>query len=108
MKRFISLSCSRVDERSKGSASVCVLFPAQAMRPSGSLSCSREDDRLASKDLVRVLIAPEENGATSSPSFSLGSGTSRGHSPAYGKAPPSGQRAPTTPADLSAQRMRTQ
>ena len=31
------------------------------MRPFLSLSCSREDDRLAGKRLVRVLITPEEN-----------------------------------------------
>ena len=31
------------------------------MRPFISLSCSREDDRLASKRLIRVLITPEEN-----------------------------------------------
>ena len=43
---------------------------------------------MVTKRLVRVLITPEENGVTSSPSFSLGSGTSRGHLPEYGKASP--------------------
>ena len=45
------------------------------MRPFISLSCSREDDRLAGKRLVRVLITPEENVATFSPSFPLGDST---------------------------------
>ena len=48
------------------------LVPSPSMRPFISLSCSREDDRLAGKRLVRVLIAPGENVATFSPSFSLG------------------------------------
>ena len=78
------------------------------MRPFVSLSCSREDDRLVGKRLVRVLITPEENVATFSPSFSLGSCSSRGHPPRYSQTQPSAQSAATSPADLLSQRMRTQ
>ena len=69
-----------------------VLVPSASMRPFLSLSCSREDDRLAGKRLVRVLIAPEENAITFSPSFSLGSRRSRGHPPRYATTPPSAQK----------------
>jgi hypothetical protein len=72
MRPFISPSCSREDDRFHGSASVCVWFPAQSMRASGSLSCPRDDDRLVRKDLVRVLIALGANDRASSPSFPLG------------------------------------
>ena len=64
--------------------------------------------RLASKRLVRVLITLGENGWTFSPSFSLGRSTSRGRPSGYGKARLFGQRAPTAPADLPAQRVRAQ
>ena len=40
--------------------------------------------------------------------FPLGDRASRGHRPRYGKSSPSGQRAPTAPTDLPAQRMSTQ
>src|ERR1700722_12204755 len=73
-----------------------------------SLSCSREDDRLAGKRLVRVLIAPEENVVTFSPSFSLGSYSSRGRPPRYSKTQLSAQSAATSSADLLSQRMRAQ
>ena len=43
-----------------------------------------------------------------SPSFSLGSDRSRGHLSQYAKPQPSAQSAATSPADLPAQRMRTQ
>ena len=72
------------------------------------LSCSREDDRLASRRLVRVWITLEENVATFSSSFPLGESTSRGHPSQYAMPLPSAQRAATSPADLPAQRMRTQ
>ena len=49
------------------------------MRPFVSLSCSREDDRLVGKRLVRVLKAPEENATNILPELSLGSCGSRGH-----------------------------
>src|SRR5271154_4896688 len=78
------------------------------MRPFVSLPCSREDDRLASKRLVRVLIAPEENVATFSPSFSLGSRSSRGHPPRYSQTQPFAQSAATSLTDLLSQRMRSQ
>ena len=55
--------------------------------------------------LVRVLIALGENVSAFSPSFSLGRGTSRGRSSGYGEAWLFGQRAPTPPANLSAQGM---
>ena len=42
------------------------------MRPFVSLSCSREDDRLAGKRLVRVLITPGENVSNILPELSLG------------------------------------
>ena len=42
------------------------------MRPFVSLSCSREDDRLVGKRLVRVLITPEENVINILPELSLG------------------------------------
>ena len=42
------------------------------MRPFVSLSCSREDDRLVGKRLVRVLITPEENVSNILPELSLG------------------------------------
>lgn len=51
---------------------------------------------------------PEANGCTFAPGFPLGDQTSRGHRPRYGKTPPSGQRAPVSPADLPAQRMQAQ
>src|ERR1700678_2241736 len=78
------------------------------MRPFVSLSCSRQDDRLASNRLVRVWITPGENVATFSPSFPLGESTSRGHPSTYAKTQPSAQSAATSPADLPAQGMQTQ
>src|SRR3954468_15048056 len=72
------------------------------------LSCSRQDDRLACKCWFRAWKALGENGHAFSPSFSLGSYRSRGHSSQYAMPQPSAQNAATSPADLSAQRMRTQ
>lgn len=46
---------------------------------------------------------PGEDGRTSSPSFSLGSSTSRGRRSGYAKARQFGQRAPTAPAGLFSQ-----
>ena len=89
-------------------SSARVLVPGTSMRSFISLSCSREDDRLAGKRLVRVLITPEENADTFSPSFSLGSCSSRGHPPRYSQTQPSAQSAATSPADLLSQRMRAQ
>ena len=108
MRPFISRSCSREDDRSTGSASLGVLFPARRRVLLSPLSCSREDDRLESKRLVRVLIAPEENVRAFSPSFSLGSYRSRGHPSQYAMPQPSAQSPATSSADLPAQRMRTQ
>src|SRR5271155_3229344 len=78
------------------------------MGASGSLSCSREDDRVVKEDLFRVLIALGADGCTSSPSFSLGSRSSRGHPPRYSQTQPSAQSAATSSADLLSQRMRAQ
>ena len=106
MRPFISLSCSREDDRLVSSARVpCSLA---LMRPFVSLSCSREDDRLVGKRLVRVLKAPEENATNILPELSLGSCRSRGHPSGYSQTQPSAQSAATSPADLPAQRMRTQ
>jgi hypothetical protein len=84
-------------------SSAWVLVPGTSMRSFISLSCSREDDRLADKRLVPVLITPEENADTFSPSFSLGSCRSRGRPSRYSQRPPSAQSAATSPADLLAQ-----
>src|SRR5271165_5702748 len=73
-----------------------------------SLSSSPAADTRKSRGFIRVLIAPEANGCTFAPGFPLGDQTSRGHRPRYGKTPPSGQRAPVSPADLPAQRMQAQ
>ena len=70
-----------------------------------SLSSSPEADTGESERFIRVLIAPEANGCTFAPGFPLGDQSSRGHQPRYGKTPPSGQRAPVSPADLPAQRV---
>ena len=70
------------------------------------MSRSREAGRLPGKRLIRVLIAPEENGDTFPPGFPLGASTSRGHLPGYEKAQSFRQSTPTALAKLLAQRMR--
>jgi hypothetical protein len=89
-------------------SSARVLVPGTSMRSFISLSCSRDDDRLAGRRLVRVLITPEENADTFSPSFSLGSCRSRGRPSRYAENQSSAQSAPTPFEDLPAQRVSAQ
>ena len=79
------------------------------MRPFISLSCSREDDRLAGKRLVRVLITLEENVSHILPELSLGrSNLPWAPSTVKAKHRRLARARATSPADLPAQRMRTQ
>jgi hypothetical protein len=89
-------------------SSARVLVPGTSMRSFISLSCSREDDRLAGKRLVRVLITPEENAGTFSLSFSLRSCRSRGRPSRYAENQSSAQSAPAPFEDLPAQRVSAQ
>ncbi len=94
--------------RSIGEQRSGFLFPARRMSLFVSLSCSREDDRLVGKRLFRVSIAPEENATNILPGLPPGSCRSRGHPPRYSQTQPSAQSAATPPADLLSQRMRAQ
>ena len=79
------------------------------MRPFVSLSCSREDDRLAGKRLVRVLITPEENVSNILPELSLGRSTAPvGNHHVSENTPSASQSARPRRADLPQQKVRSQ